>query len=110
MDKQPTELQIKEFWEWCGFRYIEPKYCASCKRQEPPYLLKDGIGRRIDKEELTIDLNNLFKYAVPKVLEKIGKYKTVALVNNAVCNAVENKGKIEDYLFLEIQEVIKNGS
>ena len=52
---QPTEEQLKKFWEKCGFkqhtpigyRYIYPDYRIA---PLPP-----------------IDLNNLFKYAVPKL-------------------------------------------
>ena len=53
MDK-PTEEQIREFWEWCG-------------------LLYEGYGNanRLKAKNLPpIDLNNLFKYAVPKLLEE----------------------------------------
>jgi hypothetical protein len=44
---QSTEEQIKKFWEWCGLR--------------PDILL--------DKSLPPIDLNNLFKWAVPKLHE-----------------------------------------
>jgi len=50
--EQPTHSQRKAFWKWCGV-----------------YQLKEYYGGRM----LPIDLNNLFKYAVPKLLEK-GKY------------------------------------
>jgi len=65
MDK-PTYKQLEEFWEWCGFRKVEPKYCKVCKRQEPSYWLKEGIGKRLDEPDL--DLNNLFRYAVPNLV------------------------------------------
>lgn len=51
--EQPTETQIKEFWEWCGLPY-------------------DGYGNtsRLKAKNLpVIDLNNLFKYAVPKLID-----------------------------------------
>ena len=55
--KQPTEAQIKEFWEWCGFgqntTYGEGQF----------YNYPDGGSARLPE----LDLNNLFKYAVPKV-------------------------------------------
>ena len=49
MSEQPTEAQRKEFWGWCGV----PTYVR---------LLE---GKWVDI--LPINLNNLFKYAVPKV-------------------------------------------
>ena len=56
MDKEPTEAQIKEFWEWCGFTISgDWAYLNS------PY--RRGIP--------SVDLNNLFKYAVPKAIDKI---------------------------------------
>ena len=51
---KPTEVQIKKFWEWCGISksrtgyWYYPDYCA---RPNAPDL----------------DLNNLFKWAVPKL-------------------------------------------
>jgi len=74
---EPTEEQIKRFWEWCGFRHITAKYCKLCKRWEGEYWLKERIGRRIYRPELLVlDLNNLFKYAVPKIesLDIVGLY------------------------------------
>ena len=61
-DKQPTEQQIKEFWEWCGLKQI-------CSPHDDMYrrgIWADPIEqRRFDTPD--IDLNNLFKYAVPKL-------------------------------------------
>lgn len=69
----PTEEQVKEFWEWCGFEHIPAKYCESCKRWEGEYWIKKGIGRRFHRPELlVIDLNNLFVWAVPKAVKAIG--------------------------------------
>jgi len=52
-----TNEQIKEFWEWCG----------GIKRGEW-WDFQDGES--IPQWELDIDLNNLFKYAVPKLTPK----------------------------------------
>lgn len=62
---EPTEAQIKEFWEWCGFRweYVE-------EVDDGFYNAPDGFtNEHLDNNELLppIDLNNLFKYAVPKL-------------------------------------------
>ena len=71
-DKQPTQEQIKKLWEKCGLCYhnLIPAYdylktaCKKCGAKfeniyNVPYPPQDA------------DLNNLFKYAVPKVIDKI---------------------------------------
>ena len=56
--KQPTQEQIKEFWEWCGF---------SVKCENDIHYWYDPKGKFYDMHSPFIDLNNLFKYAVPKL-------------------------------------------
>jgi len=62
---EPTREQIKEFWEWCDALYWQ----AGNVSGEP-------IG--IPLYTLSLDLNNLFKYAVPK-LQKDGLDVTLYL-------------------------------
>lgn len=57
---EPTKEQIKEFWEKLGFK-PKPNVYGSTSWKYP-----DGL--RIDVLPL-IDLNNLFLYAVPKLIE-----------------------------------------
>ena len=64
---KPTDEQVKEFWEWCGFKWEGDDtagfwlgsdsytYCFPCIHLTPTEMLPP------------IDLNNLFKYAVPKL-------------------------------------------
>ena len=52
--KQPTPEQIKEFWEWCGLIKIKRGW-------------KFSNGDVLFDADPSIDLNNLFKYAVPKL-------------------------------------------
>ena len=63
---KPTEEQIKKFWEWCGFTigdYPEPKVAPDEKAwYDPSGQFFCGLHNM-----LPIDLNNLFKYAVPKL-------------------------------------------
>ncbi len=72
---KPTDEQIKEFWEWCGFKHDVPF---------PEYAKRKDISHpeRFTKEQWyipgdycgkipPIDLDNLFKYAVPKALKII---------------------------------------
>ncbi|GAG87747.1 unnamed protein product [marine sediment metagenome] len=73
MNKEPTAKQLKKFWEWCGFELEIVSF-----NTDPA----DLGGKRectVDHWHYganlwtvfppTIDLNNLFKYAVPKLIE-----------------------------------------
>ena len=81
---QPTEEQIKEFWEWCG---IEPKVTdweRTTVRASEATLSKEGYSLPASSivyqniEYPPIDLNNLFKWAVPKVIG-LGKFHGISL-------------------------------
>jgi hypothetical protein len=54
--KKPTQEQIEEFWGWCEVGKIN--YSGN----GDPHLLSD-----FRQDFPPIDLNNIFKYAVPKV-------------------------------------------
>ena len=72
--KQPTEEQIKRFWEWCGFKYDPLKCdCTICRPNcwVEPDAKSHPNGLLVHCNEPQIDLNNLFKWAVPK-LQKEG--------------------------------------
>jgi hypothetical protein len=56
MNKEPTQEQIKKFWEWCGFYRDEQKW----------WYKPDGNLWGFFTAP-SLDLNNLFKYAVPKL-------------------------------------------
>ena len=60
--KEPTEEQVKEFWEWCGFTRSNSQnnYIAGRVWHYPN-------GTEEWNFPIPIDLNNLFKYAVPIV-------------------------------------------
>ncbi len=60
--KEPTEEQIREFWEWCGFVH------GSWQGWFEP---KENGGRYIGDDLPPVDLNNLFKYAVPIAIKKL---------------------------------------
>ena len=57
MGDEPTGAQIKEFWEWCSVphKHIAGEGIAHYRLNDWYY----GV--------LPIDLNNLFKYAVPEL-------------------------------------------
>lgn len=62
-EQKPTDKQIKKFWAWCGFR-LEADIDFFW------WYLPDG-GHLPLGEQPALDLNNLFKYAVPK-LDELG--------------------------------------
>lgn len=98
----PSKEQVRKFWEWCGLQielvwasesYDFPGYNFYSKKNEftnyhiPAF--KDEFGEWQEVPEL--DLNNIFKYAVPKLLPKYslelitwneGRYKVI--INKAV--------------------------
>lgn len=64
---EPTEWQVKELWEWCGLNskhefvpigFDGMKECKKCGEMYP-----NPVRSHCPYPE--IDLNNLFKYAVP---------------------------------------------
>ena len=66
---EPTEAQINRqqklyFWKTVGFKYTGDDY-----HEEWVF-----NGKSFDNLPL-IDLNNLFKHAVPKLIEKLGTYR-----------------------------------
>ena len=68
---KPTEEQIKKFWEWCGF-YIEkdsnyPTLYEELFTPDSKHVMSSTKILRLHYPP--IDLNNLFKYAVPKLIE-----------------------------------------
>ena len=54
---KPSESEIREFWEWCGFCYFDG------------WFYEEG-GKRVARWGGIPNLNNLFKYAVPKLFEQ----------------------------------------
>jgi hypothetical protein len=115
-NKQPTEAQIKEFWEWCGLGCVHdwqrdnytPAWghdCTKCGKQfrssqwsrtNPPV-----IGELSDYPP--IDLNNLFKYAVPKLeipnyrLEHINFYPNWNEIDNYLCDLTFSQREPDNY-------------
>jgi hypothetical protein len=56
---KPNEEQIKKFWEWCGFRLSPYQDAVGILYDTPDGLHCIGLP--------PTDLNNLFKWAVPKL-------------------------------------------
>ncbi len=70
-DKDPTDAEVKEFWEGCGWIHDIDKGIFFYKSKEKWYPpdCTDALHFRV--EPPPIDLNNLFKYAVPMAIEKL---------------------------------------
>ena len=67
----PTKEQIRKFWEKCGFKYLAIQSFNNKTQEWYPdprsgYFWEYPDGSE-DLEPLPIDLNNLFKWAVPKM-------------------------------------------
>jgi len=64
-DRKPTREQIRKFREWCGFKIEkEAVYDGGKLKHLPIIILPNGEWTNWYPP---IDLNNLFKYAVPKI-------------------------------------------
>ncbi|KKN74763.1 hypothetical protein LCGC14_0388050 [marine sediment metagenome] len=72
---EPTQEQIKEFWEACGLHhYVSPKEKISY--EDNHWIAPDGTKY---SGYPPIDLNNLFKYAVPKAIRDNGLFSIDAM-------------------------------
>jgi len=95
-----TQEQMKEFWEWCGVEaklYVHDTY-------------GEFGGRVTGVRYPSIDLNNLFRYAVPRALEALQRLgATVPIIElftrwyDKLCAGFS----YGDGLFWAIQGVIK---
>jgi len=64
---EPTSKQKQEFWLWCGFKHPTQEQAPLARYVNEWWLYPDGD---ILAELHILDLNNLWKYAVPKAKEK----------------------------------------
>jgi len=70
---KPNDEQIKELWEWCGWKVLELPVRIDYDKEHPmkayAYYHQSGVEGKewalFPQPEL--DLNNLFKWAVPKL-------------------------------------------
>lgn len=107
---KPTEEQRIKFWEWCGFttKPFAPQY-ATPEEPDPVYVF-DPEGNSVSNFP-PIDLNNLFKYAVPFLIKKLGNISTLRLLLIWAFDVVfPRDSELKDpalALFWAIYEVIK---
>ena len=76
LSEKPSEIQIKKFWEWCGVQ--EHPVGISKAERELGYVTTGGW------EYPDIDLNNLFKWAVPKLYELGWEYHLIGYTYHTV--------------------------
>ncbi len=113
---EPTQEQIKEFWEWCGFeevQYLDKRGKVCGTHWAHPLAIGGGSGSLP-----VLDLNNLFKYAVPIAIKKLVELnlryyiwtETKAIYYLFQAWEIEYKSRkrsFEEALFWAIWEVIK---
>ena len=116
---EPTQEQLKKFWEWCGLdlkhRFevadVGISICSKCGTTKPALL------KLCSAPSLTLD--NLFKYAVPKLQDmgyqidivclehkgfSVSPFNVITSSNNII---EEKNDKLVLALFWAIWEVIK---
>lgn len=106
MDKEPTQEQRKEFWERCGFEYG----LHLVQHKTMPYKItgwKSPDGSWLSEGFPPIDLNNLFRYALPKFLEEYGEGRTLGLLVDWVRAIVQQNlwGEEAPALFWALRQV-----
>ncbi len=103
MTDQSAELiqeQIKEFWEWCGLtEKLETGDTYHCWYKDEVLVFQ--YYHFMD----SVDLNNLFKYAVPKLDEYSAP--SVEYAMGKFCEAIYKHQDPALALFWAIWEVIK---
>jgi hypothetical protein len=107
--KEPTQEIIRELWEWCGWK-VRPNLPSIIYGNDATWVSpeKGKYSREIFSETLPpIDLNNLFKWAVPALIKKIGKHRAYLLLSGCLSDSILLGKKLEDEIFLIICKVIK---
>ena len=97
---EPTEAQIKEFWEKCGLYYKDysvleaANSCEAMCMDRPISGWYDSKGKLVSfKTVPVVDFNNLFKYAVPKLQEKFSYTEYWELMDKWLDDTIEELGK-----------------
>ena len=66
---KPTENEIRKLWEWCGIKETTEYREVHCKGDDLSgtyHFWRLPDGKELSRQ-LSIDLKNLFKWAVPKL-------------------------------------------
>ena len=119
---EPTQEQIKKFWERCGlgctheWQFIEGKTplwgmdCQKCgkefRRSQWSHAVAPVIGKLTNYPPL--DLNNLFKFAVPQARNKVGADDLARRLAGWMKDVILCGLNPETSLFWVIREVMKD--
>ena len=105
---KPTDEQVKKFWEWCGWKKVHSKESWSVGHSTVVYdwWINPEGERYLCLPNTTLD--NLFKWAVPRLYpSRLSKIELVALVNNAMCDSIEQKTELAVALFWAIYPFVE---
>jgi len=112
--------RMERLWRWCGWQYEEPKCdCPGCAKScwVPPDKPTAHDGRYLTCGLPDLDLNNLFKWAVPKlsvvVLSKVDDYLFLARAATAeagVSTIEDEDPAIALFLAIEKMALVTEGN
>ncbi len=96
-NKQPTQAQWEEVLKWAGF-WFDGTFWVYCEQTAPNMHLHLP----------TLDLNNLFKWVVPKLRAEYDEDKTLVLladwIQEVAIHYDTHRGKEAEYLLRAIWE------
>lgn len=72
---EPTKAQVERFWEWCGIKQDSDRSWRDA----------GGIGVLVSTVMPDVNLNNLFRYAVPQAVKKLDFKDGVSLYRVYSC-------------------------
>ena len=99
---EPTQEQIKEFWEWCGFtyRHAEIVDASACK-----IFITSSYFNGIETQIPDANLNNLFEYAIPQIAKEYHNWKSI--LHDWVESLTGDYEKDVLLLFAQLYDIIK---
>ncbi|KKK82140.1 hypothetical protein LCGC14_2806360 [marine sediment metagenome] len=104
-----SQERIRKFWEKCGFRYVHETIHFRYYYKEHYWQYPNGDNKQYSPP---IDLNNLFKYAVPKLENDVaikifkGDYSWIVELWKDNIIARDHDKDPATALFLAIEKVI----
>ena len=119
------EQEEQELWEWCGLEWRwnhNPECnCGAIDDDDSnrSWYTKEGeLATRFYHEQMVVDLNNLFRYAVPKLYLELcrkGQYHKIkpiyeALEQEIIKGSTESEINPAQALYQAIQKVRKSCS
>lgn len=118
---QPTQKQIKKVWEWCGLcmHELRSKDELDFNSFKLPdgrqlwnsghylYCVKCGYASNSCFIVPELDLNNLFWWVVPRLVDTIGKHKAYLLLSGCLSSAILTGKELELGIFWAVQQVME---